>query len=60
MNARDDGRSPVISSARKSAGRTQAAFDFDPEPPLYLDQMPHFDPADPEPVPEIDFDQSGF
>ena len=26
------------------------------EPPLDLDQTPPFDPADPEPVPEIDFE----
>jgi hypothetical protein len=48
---------PDLSPAR---GPPQAAFDFDPEPPLDLDQTPPFDPADPEPVPEIDFDQRGF
>jgi hypothetical protein len=48
---------PDLSPAR---GPPQAALDFDPEPPLDLDQTPPFDPADPEPVPEIDFDQSGF
>ena len=48
-------RPPALSPAR---GPPQPDLPLDAEPTLDLDQTPTFDPADPEPLPEWDFDQS--
>jgi hypothetical protein len=48
-------RPPALSPAR---GPPQPDLPLDGEPPLDLDQTPAFDPAEPELLPEADFDQS--
>jgi hypothetical protein len=46
---------PPIAPAR---GPPQHDFAFDADPGFDLDQTPAHDPAEPEPVPDFDFDQS--
>lgn len=49
-------RPPPLSAARAPP---ELAFDFDQRTPESLhDQTPAFDPSDPEPIPEFEFDQS--
>jgi len=47
---------PPIAPARAPP---QHDLEFDTEHALVLDQTPAFDPADPEPVPDFQFDQAG-
>jgi hypothetical protein len=45
---------PPLSTAR---GPPQPELGFDADPGLDMDQTPSFDPTEPEPVPDFDFDQ---
>ena len=48
-------RSPTLSPAR---GPPQPDLPLDPGAPDHLDQTPAFDAAEPDPIPDFDFDQS--
>jgi hypothetical protein len=46
---------PLLSPAR---GPPQHDLAFDADHSLHIDQTPAFDPTEPEPIPDFDFDQS--